>query len=397
MATDRPPAYFDAGLPLAQTPRELQVLHLLREHGVLTRADLAALLQTSASQVSRSTAPLIRRNVVSVERRLPLVEGRPAELLALAESSYFVVGLDIGGLAQDAVVATLSGTVVGAAHARGPLPDSRERVIHHITGLVSRAIESANVLLDQVLGVGVGVRAIIDPVSGVIASGPETPHWSPVWVDFDLRQELSTAFPGKALVIDDTVRALAAAEHHLGDARGIGDFVFVLADSGIGAALMIEGRPYIGPSHLAGEIGHITLDASGPLCSCGRRGCVEMYASTSAMIERAKAYDPAIRTIDDLISSADSGNAECHEILTVGGAALGRSIAILLNLLSPALVMISGRAAAASAYMQSARTTAKLESLPQPFQSARIVTTDMSADSGARGAAVLILNKLFRS
>lgn len=383
------------GSMLADTPRQLEVLRIIRDHGVITRNEIGSLLHTSASQVSRLTAPLIARSIVTVEPRLPLVEGRPTELLALAEDTHFVVGLDVGGLAQEAVVTSLSGSVVGSAHATGSLPGTRAQIIERLVDLIDRAIEDSGATRSDVLGVGVGVRAIIDPVSGVISAGPETPSWSPEWANFDVRGELARALPWDRLVIDDTVRALAAAERQYGNARGVDDFVYVLADSGLGAALMIDGRPYIGPGHLAGEVGHITLDLDGPVCGCGRRGCVEMYASTSAMLRKGHDFDPEIGSMSDLIERAQDSGDGVGRILIEGGEALGRVIAILLNLLSPALIVIGGRATQSTVYMEAARTRAQAESLEQPFGSARIVTSSPLANSGALGAATLMLNQLF--
>lgn len=377
------------------TPRQLEVLRVIRDHGVITRAEIAEVLQSSASQVSRLTAPLIARHLVMVEPRLPLVEGRPTELLTLADHTHYVVGIDIGGLAQDTVVTNLRGEVIGSAHAAGAPPETHGSIISRLVELIDAAIVDAGVPRNQIMGVGAGVRAIIDPISGVITAGPETPRWSPVWFDFDLRDQLANALPWPEVVIDDTVRALAAAQRRYGNAVGFDDFVYLLADSGIGATLMIDGHPYIGPGHLAGEVGHITLDRNGPMCGCGRRGCVECYASTSAMVELGHAIDPAIGSIEDLIARADAGDERMRAILADGGAALGRALAILINLLSPALIVIGGRAVASSDYLECARATAKAESLEQPFRTARIVSGDAHANSGAQGAATLMLNELF--
>jgi predicted NBD/HSP70 family sugar kinase len=377
------------------TPRQLEVLRVIRDHEVITRAEIAEVLRSSASQVSRLTAPLISRHLVAVEPRLPLVEGRPTELLTLADHTYYVVGIDIGGLAQDAVVTNLRGEVIGSAHAAGAPPDTHGSIISRLVGLIDAAISDAGVSRTQIVGVGAGVRAIIDPVSGVITAGPETPRWSPVWFDFNLRDQLAHALPWPRVVIDDTVRALAAAQRRYGNAVGFDDFVYLLADSGIGATLMIDGHPYIGPGHLAGEVGHITLDPAGPLCGCGRRGCVECYASTSAMLELGHALDPTICSIEDLIVRAETGDDRTRAILANGGAALGRALAILINLLSPALIVIGGRAVASTDYLERARATARAESLEQPFRTARIVSGDARVTSGAQGAATLLLNELF--
>jgi len=394
--TNKPPAAIEPDGPfLAITPRQLEVLGLIRDHGVVTRAEIGARLGSSASQISRLTAPLIALDLVTVEQRLTHAEGRPTELLALADDTHYVAGLDIGGRTQEAVVANLRGTVVGVAHAAGPLPDRRAAIIDHLVSLVDRALADAGISQQQVLGAGAGVRAIIDPVSGVISAGPETPSWSPLWSDFDLRAELARALPWRRVVIDDTVRALAAAERRYGNATGFGDFVYLLADSGIGAAFIIDGRPYIGPGHLAGEVGHITLDQNGPICGCGRRGCVECYASTSAMIELGRALDPGIETIDELIERANAGDLRMRRILDAGGVALGRAVAIIINLLSPALIVLGGAAITSADYLDRVYATAQAESLEHPFRAVRIVPSDIRVSSGARAAATLMLDELF--
>lgn len=377
------------------TPRQLEVLRLIRDHGVITRGEIATLLQTSASQVSRLTAPLIARELVAVEPRLPLAEGRPVELLTLSGDRHFVAGIDLGGLAQHAVVTNLRGDIVGTASASDISVTSRTSVVSTLVDLVDRAVADAGLRGEQILGVGVGVRAIIDPISGVISAGPETPSWSPDWMGFDLRDQLSRALPSDRLVINDTVRALAAVEQRFGCARSVKDFVYLLADSGIGAALMFDGQSYIGPGHLAGEVGHITLDPRGPICGCGRRGCVEVFASTSAMLTRARASDPTIESIDELNERAMNGDATSRDILMEGGAALGRAIAILLNLLSPALIVVGGRATSSPLYMEHAQASARAEALAQPFHFARIRSSELRSDAGALGAATLILDELF--
>ncbi|MCA9859780.1 MAG: hypothetical protein KC438_08665, partial [Thermomicrobiales bacterium] len=137
---------------LAATPRQHEVLRIIRDHQNITRAEIGALLQASASQVSRLTAPLIARRVVTVEHRLPHAEGRPTELLSLAGDTHYVVGIDVGGLAQEAVVTNLRGDVVGAAHRTGSPARSRSSIIDGLVDLVDRAIGKSEIPREQVLG-----------------------------------------------------------------------------------------------------------------------------------------------------------------------------------------------------------------------------------------------------
>jgi predicted NBD/HSP70 family sugar kinase len=114
------------------------------------------------------------------------------------------------------------------------------------------------------------------------------------------------------------------------------------------------------------------------------------------MVERAQSLDPSLTSIEDVITRADAGDLQMQSVLADGGAALGRAIAIMLNLLSPSLIVIGGRAVASKIYLEQARATARAESLDQPYRTVQIVSSDApAASSGARGAATLMLNELF--
>ncbi len=378
------------------TPRQRSLLSLVRDRGTITRGEISELTGLSASQISRITGSLLQQGLLTVEERIIQGEGRPIEVLALSSKRHFVIGLDVGGLGQDVIIADLRGEIVCANSGSESLSGDRSEIVDYLREFVDSTLRRANIDETSVLGLGVGFRAVVDPVTGTISAGLETPQHTPSWSNFSVRAELARLFPWKRIVIDDTVRALAAAERRLGNAQGVGDFVFVLADSGIGAAFMINGRPYIGARHLAGEIGHVTIDPEGPTCGCGRSGCVEAFASTSAMLRagRAEMGNPHL-TIVQLIEAAARGNDCCRTILFDGGTALGKAIAILLNLLSPSIVVIGGEATKSDAYVRAAKAQAIAETIPQLRDSARIVTSAHRPYFGAAGAASMVLDGIF--
>ncbi|MCC6790767.1 MAG: ROK family transcriptional regulator, partial [Thermomicrobiales bacterium] len=170
-------------MTLVNNPRQRAVLSFIREHASVTRSDIALATGLSVSQVSRITSRLRDRGLITVERLLGGTEGRPTEVLALAGDGRYVIGLDIGGLSQKAVVVNLRGEVVASVNAEQPLTIPRPDLLAAIIGLVDEVRSRAGISPDNVMGLGVGLRAVVDPVAGVITGGPETPGWTPSWID----------------------------------------------------------------------------------------------------------------------------------------------------------------------------------------------------------------------
>jgi N-acetylglucosamine repressor len=381
---------------LESNPRHLAILRFIREQGAVTRAELVASTGLGMSQVSRMTSQLIDRGLITVERRIGGAEGRPADLLALAGNGRYVIGLDLGGVAQTAVVANLRGEVVGSVGCTRLLTVERDEILRQIGELVEEALGQAGVESAEVLGLGVGLRGVVDPVTGTIVGGPETPGWVPSWIDFPIRDELARVLPWPLVVVDDTVRALGVAEGRYGLGIAGDDFIYVLSDTGIGSAIMIGGRPYIGPNRVAGEIGHITLDPDGDPCGCGKFGCLETFASSTALVKRARlTAGPAMAAMPDLLAAAAAGDPEVSRVLRDGGEALGRGLAALLNLLAPNLVVVGGVPTTSDIYLEAAARVATAQALDRAGRELRLVRSELGPLAGAIGAGTMILDKLF--
>jgi predicted NBD/HSP70 family sugar kinase len=379
------------------SPRQLDVLRLIRDAAPLTRQEIANRTGVSFSQVSRLTSELLERGLIAAERQSATGTHRPSDLLALSENGPYVVGLDVGGLLQQAVVATLSGRVIANLAKTVPLPTERDAILDHFESLVRQAIDAAKVNLNEVLGLGIGLRGIVNPAAGVVLHGPETPVWGPAWTDFDIRDALRERVPWTQIAVDDTARVLGVAEARHGNGAGESDFLYVIADTGVGSALMIDGRPYVGPSRMSGEIGHLTIEGHRRVCACGKAGCIETEASVGALIERAQAWwDGDGPRIEELIDAADWGDERARKLLEEGGHALGIGLAIVLNLFGPRLIVIGGRLGASAPYRAGAEVALAGRALPNLLREVRIAESALGPLAGAFGAATLVLDELFR-
>ncbi len=135
---------------------------------------------------------------------------------------------------------------------------------------------------------------------------------------------------------------------------GFTDFAYIKVSTGIGAGLVLNGNLYRGVAGYAGEIGHTTIEEDGPLCRCGNRGCLEMFAAAPALLELLRRSFPAEFTVTDLLRLSDEGDVGCRRVLTDAGRHIGVALANLCNLLSPQLIIVGGELAASGEVLLSA-------------------------------------------
>jgi predicted NBD/HSP70 family sugar kinase len=181
---------------------------------------------------------------------------------------------------------------------------------------------------------------------------------------------------------------------------------------GIGAGLLLEGQIYRGTTGSAGEIGHITIDEKGPVCSCGNRGCLEAMAGGRAIAERAReaikngqrtvleAIRPASSiTAADVVAAARRGDLVSQQIFSEAGTHLGTAIASLVNLFNPSMVVVGGGVAQiGDLLLEPIRLTVQQRSLPVASRAARITSALLGRRSSGMGAVVqassLVLHQL---
>lgn len=396
-------------MSLLTNDRRLAILQVTRQIGPLTRREIAQHVGLSLSVVSRLTAELLAQGLLCEIGRSESDGGRPADLLAIAPNAAYVVGLDIGGRRQRAIVADLRGAIVASLVEPTPLSTEREAILDNLEQLIDRIIHEAGLTRSAVMGVGLALRAIVDSTAGIVYGWPNTPAWSAAWTDFAVRDALAARLPWPHIAVDDTVRTLGVAEALYGHGIRQQNFVFVLADTGIGMAIMLGGAPYLGPSHIAGEIGHITFGTASTLCDCGNTGCLETLSSTPAILAcvRQRLSEAQIRSIlrqsdrepriEEVIDAAETGDKLAYQIMTEAGEYFGSALAIVLNVLGPKLVVVGGELASSNVYLDAAWRLMKLRTLDQASRDARLERSQQGELGGARGAASLILDALFSS
>ena len=258
------------------------------------------------------------------------------------------LGVDIGGTKSAVVLAKTDGTIL---HRRSIKTGSEIEPLEALAQLAAMSRELLTLPEAQdVVGAGVSCGGPLDTKTGVIYAPPNLPKWTAVPVQ---------AFFEKALKlpvrVENDANATALAEWKFGAGRGVQNMVFITMGTGIGGGLILDGKLYRGANDLAGELGHQTILMNGPLCGCGKRGCLEALASGPAIARLAREsmrYGRAKRVLalaggrpDDItavhvVEAALDADPFATQILQEAGTYMGIGIANLIMFLNPERVVL---------------------------------------------------------
>ena len=253
---------------------------------------------------------------------------------------------------------------------------------------------------------GLACAGIVDVDAGRLGRAPNLPGWEGA----DLAGQLRAAFPDAALALSNDVNAALAGEARFGAGRGGRDLIMLALGTGVGGAVMIEGRLLVGHRFGAGEVGHTILDPAGPLCGCGNRGCLEAYAGSRGLLaaarRRAAAPDasPGLRELvanrGESLTTRDLADLSARDpdaaaLFREAGERLGQTVGNLLNVLDPDLVIIGGGVAAAGELLLGpCRVTAAAVVLCKAARATPIVPAQLGSAAAALGAAHLAAARL---
>jgi glucokinase len=310
------------------------------------------------------------------------------------------IGIDLGGTKIAAAAVDLStGTVLGRRVVPTEAHEGPPAVLIRMAGVVEQVIAAAGMEHSQIAGLGVGVPGVIDPARG------ETlllPNLATGWRNVPAGAEMERLTKIPTRLVNDA-RAFTLAEATLGAGKGAHTVIGVTLGTGIGGGIAIDGRIHLGIDMTAGEIGHMTIDPFGPLCGCGNRGCLETYASGTA-IAASGAYavirgyttimgdlidrDVNKLTPETILRAAEQGDAVAKEILERSGTYLGVGLANIVTLMSPNAIVVGGGAARLGEWILGpARREIERRCFVTPLDRVRIVPAVLN-DAGIIGAAV---------
>lgn len=366
------------------------ILNAIKDNRPIGRADIARQTGLSPATVTGITAELIASDLIKEVSLGDSSGGRPQILLDLNPAGGFVIGIKLMEDHLISALVDLEASVVAQSQLDFQSKHPND-IVTKIEEAVSRLLSSQDIPPEKLLGLGVGLAGVVNHKEGLV-------RYSPFfgWKNIHLGSQISAVL-NVPVYIDNDVNTFAIAESLFGSAAGENDFIVITIGRGIGLGVMSQGVPFRGATGGAGELGHVIVDENGPLCSCGNRGCLEMFASEPAILETAQdTLKQEVSSIEDLIRMAEKGNQDVQKIFEHAGTLIGTKVAELISIMGPRLVIISGEGIRMGDFLLGPMLKAVDRFVMPALRGTYEVRIEpWGDDAWARGAACLVLNQIF--
>src|SRR5438094_9519561 len=270
----------------------------------------------------------------------------------MANPRDVIVGVDLGGTSMRALLVGPDYQVLGEDKQPTNPKEKPDKLIAEIANVVEQAVERAGVKMRAVRAVSIGAPGAVDSERGIVFEAPNL-RWRDVPLGAKLRKTLQVP-----VLVENDVNVGVVGEHALGAGRGTKELVGIFVGTGIGGGIISRGRLYEGNRGSAGEIGHVVIQADGPRCACGKRGCAEALASRTAMerdvraaikagrksdvLEIMKARNRERMTSSIVVRALKKKDHVMREVLAQAQYYLGILVANIVNVLDPECVVIGG-------------------------------------------------------
>ncbi|SDH11064.1 Sugar kinase of the NBD/HSP70 family, may contain an N-terminal HTH domain [Leifsonia sp. 98AMF] len=355
----------------------------------ISRIDVARLTGLSQAAVTKAVTPLLAAGLVddSLGVTPTGLPGRPANPVAVVPDSVIALGIKVNvdeliGVATDLTTRIIASDRVELA-SHDPVA-----VVDAIVRMCARLQEPLGDLRSSVASIGVSVSGDVDTATGIVRDSAIM-GWHGVELAAALREHLDAE-----IVVDNDVRALTIGEHWFGVGLGTRSFAIVTIGRGIGSGLHLNGEVVEGAYGVAGEIGHLPLTSPDRVCACGRRGCVEAVAATSAIVAAVSAAHGRPVTVEEAVALAHAGDRAAVEAFGEAGAVIGLAIASLVNMVGPELVIIGGEGVVEFGLFEERLRAAYAEHVFESAGRCRIVVRPHTFEDWARGAAASAIRSL---
>lgn len=319
-----------------------------------------------------------------------------------------VLGIDLGGTKILSSVVNTQGNLLSRDHTVTPAAEGQQAVVEAILKSTGSALRQADVSPSDLAAIGVGAPGLSNPETGFLYTSPNLPGLK----DVPLRDIIENELGRPAFLINDA-NAAAVGELHFGAGRDARNFIYITVSTGIGGGIIIDRRIYTGSTGTAGELGHMVIADSGPLCNCGNVGCWEVLASGTALAKEAQrliesgaetsmltyAGDQVDRVNAEIIhQAAVAGDVLAAKLIARTAYYLGVGLANLINIFNPELIVIGGGLSnIGDMLLQPAYEEAGRRAFPHCYRATRFARAELRRNSGVIGAAFFAWEKISNS
>ena len=375
------------------------ILDIIRESGPISRIEISRRTGLSRSTCSAICEIMITQNLISETGKSISSGGRKPILLELNIHAGIVIGLKLMEGEIIGAIVNLGGQVLMQKDIQIPRHLEPEIYIEDLKKFIQNLISSAQTISGfeetgdkKVLGIGVGMSGRIDSANGILLESSIL-EWKNVHIGNVLEQHFGTP-----VFLENDVNTFAIGEKFFGIGKPYSNYLCITVGEGIGLGIVLQGSLYRGHHHGAGEFGHIKIDfgEDSPTCSCGKKGCLEAFASDNAIVSYVEEKTGKSLSIEEVTESAEKGDTVCQEAFALAGRYLGAGISTLINLFDPEALIIGGElAGAAHLFMDGMKAVIAENTVYELAKDINIHVLQPDTDHWVRGVATLAIKEFF--
>jgi glucokinase len=315
----------------------------------------------------------------------------------------FAIGVDLGGTNIASGVLDSKGRILCKIKLPTKASEGPQAVIGRMAASVTRLLANTRIPASRIRGVGVGSPGPLSSKTGVVYFAPNLRGFKNIPLRDLLHRQIKLP-----VLLENDANAACFGEFWAGAGKGLQNLLMVTLGTGVGGGIILGGKLYSGVDDTAGELGHMIIQRGGPLCGCGQRGCLEQYASATAIARRGrelagknslllklangKAGNITAKLVND---AALRGDAAGKKVMAETAVWLGIGLANLINIFNPQMIVLGGGVMGAGRpFLKSVEKEAKARAFARPAKTVKIVAARLGDDAGLVGAAGIVFARM---
>ena len=385
---------------------KIKVLDLIRSSRTISRAAIVKSTNLSAPTVSRIVDNLISKDKLVLDVGLgDSGGGRPPNLVKFNGSDKYIIGVQLEQKHMRCVFANLDAKVISEIMIPIFSKDGFDSIMDKTCDAISNIINSSGEDKKNILGIGISIAGLINKKSKIVEFSPDFN-----WRDVDVVGSLSKHFD-LPIIIDNEMRVIAIGEIALGVGKKFSNFICVGIGHGIGAGIVIDGKPFYGNHGIAGEFGHTVIEKDSDVkCVCGNYGCLEAYASERGVVQAAKkvlknnpktilndmcANNIDLLTFEMIAEAANLKDKVAKDIFLVASKYIALGISNLIRIFDPEAIVIGGGVALPEKLLLSSiKKNVNKRAMTGLSKEVQIIRTTFKGKAAVMGTVALIIHEI---
>jgi glucokinase-like ROK family protein len=384
--------------PVKSTHLKNMIIKSLYFDKAMSCAEMSDLFDKSVPSIAKAVNELIDEGFVVEQGYAPSSGGRRPLMYAIKSDAMYILAIAMDQLStRIQLVDLLNNPVVDLMTVELKLPNN-DRALSILVESINTYLDNSGISKDKIAGIGIGMPGFVNPVKGInytyLDAGDRT-----------LNQYIADE-TGLTAYIDNDSSLIALAEQKFGIAKWQKDVMVINLGWGIGLGMIVNGEIFRGRNGFAGEFSHIPLSEDGALCACGKQGCLEAEASMLVVSKRAiegieQGRITSLKQIDEahskqmgdaIMEAANNGDQFAIELFADAGIKIGKALAILIHIMNPKAIVLSGRGAKVGRILLAPIQQALHKyCIPRLSKGTELLISDLGFDAELVGAAVLVM------